>query len=330
MPEATEALFRGLPPGVRVVEACDLSLLGAPVDIQGIPGTIHEKREALERMTSKLEVLNPHQAFVLLNNAFAIPKLQYVLRASPAYLCGEELSVFDRALFDSLGRVANVSLEGDVCKQAGLPVSFGGLGCRRAGDIALPSFIASMNSVGELVETILSRINIARINKYSAGCSPRHSAMNDVIKRALQKAGLPSVLEPPGLDRGDGSHPDGITVFPFSGGSSLIWDCTCVDNFSGVHLNRSAMEAGTAANNAEERKRRKYAALAEAHQFEPIAVETMGVYGESTVVILRAIGRRLVEATGEPREVNWFRQNLAIAIQRGNAFSILSAGRERF
>ena len=77
-----EALFRGLFPGVRVVEACDLSLLGAPVDIKGIPGTIHEKREALERMTSKLEVLNPHQAFVLLKNAFAIPKLQYVLRAS--------------------------------------------------------------------------------------------------------------------------------------------------------------------------------------------------------------------------------------------------------
>ena len=32
MPEATEALFRGLLPGVRVVEACDLSLLGAPVE----------------------------------------------------------------------------------------------------------------------------------------------------------------------------------------------------------------------------------------------------------------------------------------------------------
>ena len=157
-----EALFRGLLPGVRVVDACDLSLLGAPVDIQGIPGTIHEKREALERMTSKLEVLNPHQAFVLLKNAFAIPKLQYVLRSSPDYLCGEELSVFDRALFDSLGRVTNVSLEGDVCKQAGLTVSFG---CGRAGDIALPSFIASMNSVSELVETTLSRINIADTNE---------------------------------------------------------------------------------------------------------------------------------------------------------------------
>ena len=79
MLEATEALFRGLLPGVRVVEACDISLLGPPVDIQGIPGTIHKKMEALERMTSNLEVLNPHQAFVLLKNGFAIPKLQYVL-----------------------------------------------------------------------------------------------------------------------------------------------------------------------------------------------------------------------------------------------------------
>ena len=165
---------------------------------------------------------------------------------------------------------------------------------------------------------------------HGLGRFPRHWAMNDVVKRALHKAGLPSVLEPPGLDRGDGSRTDGITVFPFSGGRSLVWDCTCGDTFAGVHLNRSAMEAGTACNSAEERKRRKYAALAEAHQFEPIAVETMGEYGESTGVFIRAIGLRLFEATGEPREANWFRQNLAIAVRRGNAFSILSAGRERF
>ena len=58
--------------------------------------------------------------------------------------------------------------------------------------------------------------------------------------------------------------------------------------------------------------------------------ECMGVYGESSGVILRAFGRPLVEATEKPREVNWFRQNLAMAMQQGNAFSILSAGRERF
>ena len=139
--------------------------------------------------------------------------------------------------------------------------------------------------------------------RYRAGRFPRHSAMNDVVKRSLQKAGLPSVMEPPGLDRGDGSRPDGITVFPFSGGRSLVWDCTCVDTFAGVHLNRSAMEAGIAANSAEERKRRKYAALAEAHQFEPIVVETMGVYGESTGVIIRVIGRRLQYSLSRSGEV---------------------------
>ena len=110
--------------------------------------------------------------------------------------------------------------------------------------------------------------------------------MNDLIKRALQKARLPSVLESSGLDGGDGSRPDGIRVFPFSGDRSLVWDCACVDTFAEVHLNRSVMEAGTAASSAEERKRRKNVAHAETHQIEPIAVETMGVDGWSTGDIL--------------------------------------------
>ena len=152
-PKATETLFRGLLPGVWTVEACVLSLLGDAVEIQGIQRIINEKRETLERMTSKLEMLNLHQAFVLLKNAFAMPKLQYVLRASPAYLYIDQFRIFDRALFGSQGRVANMSLEGNVCKQTGFPVNFGGLGCRRAENIALPSFLASMNSVGVLVET---------------------------------------------------------------------------------------------------------------------------------------------------------------------------------
>ena len=67
-------------------------------------------------------------------------------------MCREELRIFHRTLFDFLRSVANVSLEGDVRKQAGVPVRFGGLGCRIASDIALPSFLASKNSVGELVE----------------------------------------------------------------------------------------------------------------------------------------------------------------------------------
>ena len=114
-----------------------------------------------------------------MKNAFAIPKLKYVLRASPAYLCREELRIIDRALFGSLGRVANVSLEGDVCKQAGFSVNFCGLGCRRAEDIALPSFLASMISVGKLVETILSIINIADTNELAEAVESWTGASGD-------------------------------------------------------------------------------------------------------------------------------------------------------
>ena len=42
---------------------------------------------------------------------------------------------------------------------------------------------------------------------FSAGRLPRHSALNDIIKRALSSAGFNAVLEPVGLDRGDGKRP---------------------------------------------------------------------------------------------------------------------------
>ena len=85
----------------------------------------------------------------------------------------------------------------------------------------------------------------------SAGRIPRHVALNDVIKRALDAIGCPAVLEPVGLDRGDGKRPDGITVFPYREGRSLIWDATCSDTFSQGTLLASATETGFAANSAE-------------------------------------------------------------------------------
>ena len=58
--------------------------------------------------------------------------------------------------------------------------------------------------------------------RLSAGRHPRHTALNDVVKRALQTAGIPSLLEPTGVDRGDGKRPDGMTVFPFAEGKSGV------------------------------------------------------------------------------------------------------------
>ena len=104
------------------------------------------------------------------------------------------------------------------------------------------------------------------------------------------------------MDRGDGRRPDGITVFPFRNGRSLVWNCTCVDTYAASHLMGAAFEPGSAAGEAEMRKRQKYERLGDAYIFEPVAIETTGVYGPSTTVILKLIGRRLVELTGKPRE----------------------------
>lgn len=93
------------------------------------------------------------------------------------------------------------------------------------------------------------------------------------------------------------------------------------------YINQSAMSAGSAADSAEVRKRAKYPSLIERYLFEPVAIETAGVYGVTSARIIGDIGRRIVEAKGDVREGVWFEQRLGLAVQRGNAFSILSSVR---
>ena len=50
--------------------------------------------------------------------------------------------------------------------------------------------------------------------KRSAGRSARHAFVNDLIHRALVRAGIASVKEPAGLLRTDGKRPDGLTLIP--------------------------------------------------------------------------------------------------------------------
>ena len=160
--------------------------------------------------------------------------------------------------------------------------------------------------------------------KNSAGRLPRHSHLNDIVRRSLLSAGIQSWLEPLGLDRGDGRRPDGLTVSPFSGGKSLCWDATCSDTFCKSVLNDSASTPGIAANRAEERKRRFYANIAENHRFEPLSVETSGVLGASTSKFVAELGRCITAITGEKRETAWLRQRLSIAIVTGNAAAVMA------
>ena len=89
---------------------------------------------------------------------------------------------------------------------------------------------------------------------------PQHSALNDIIKRALSSAGFNDVLPPVGHDCGDGKRPDDMTVSPFSRKTCLIWYSTCF-NSSPSALVLTKVEPGSAPHSAEERRNPKYEGL---------------------------------------------------------------------
>jgi len=156
----------------------------------------------------------------------------------------------------------------------------------------------------------------------AAGKHARHSAVNDIIHRALSAAGTPSLLEPVGMCRSDGKRPDGATVIPWKQGKCLVWDFTCVNTICRSHLSGAALQEGFPSSTAEEKKRKKYLCLADNYLFTPIALETLGPWGPEAIKFISEVGRRLSVATGDQRSTSHLRQRMSVAVQRGNAMCI--------
>ena len=89
------------------------------------------------------------------------------------------------------------------------------------------------------------------------------------------------------------------------------------------NLQNSAAGAGSAAAAAEQRKITKYAPLATAHEFVPVAIETLGSWGARGVSFINDLGRRIADQYGDPRSEAFLKQRLALAVQRGNAAAVL-------
>ena len=157
----------------------------------------------------------------------------------------------------------------------------------------------------------------------SQGRHPRHTAINDIIKRSLTSAGVPSHLEQSGICLSDGKRPDGATVMPWKTGRVLVWDATCPDTFAPSHISLATREAGAVAAQAEQRKHMKYAELKASHHFVPVAIETTGVCGPEALQFLCELGHRLKAETGEPRSLQFLFQRISVAMQRGNAAAVL-------
>jgi hypothetical protein len=153
----------------------------------------------------------------------------------------------------------------------------------------------------------------------------RHNSANDIIKRALVSAGVPAIREPVGLSRTDGKKPDGLTMVPWKGGRCLVWDFTCVNTLAASHVDVAATGAGAAAAKAEQAKIVKYVRLANSFEVSPVAVEAYGAWGPQGLDLIREIGRRVAEVTGEPRSTGYLVQAISMAVQRGNAAMVIES-----
>ena len=432
--------LRGVLPDVREVPMGELELLGAPIRDPQIRRALLSGQHMIEKLIKRLQNLNEtHQAFFLLKNYIAIPRLLYLLRSSPAHRHTALLTKIDEAVRRGVETITNVKLFGDAWRQATLPLSLGGLGIRMTADVALPAHLASQAASADTISAI-SGIAAARVSEaarchaaewesrtglpppevpkqryqrewdraearavserlledsttevdrarlraaaqphsgawlnafpaasigtlldpdtlrtavalrvgaeicsphrcrcgadiderglhglccqLSAGRFPRHAELNSVIKRSLAAAGIPAILEPAGLDRGDGRRPDGITTFPYAEGKCLVWDATCVDTFCASSVTVSASRAGAAAAIAEGRKRRRYADISRRYFFRPVAVETSGALGPDSHSFLKELGRRISQATGDRRDTERLMQRISVAVVRGNATAV--------
>ena len=81
-------------------------------------------------------------------------------------------------------------------------------------------------------------------------------------------------------------------------------------------------EAGKSAAQAEIKKLRHYEDLAINYTVMPVAVETMGSWGQMGLKFVKDLGSRIADVTGEKRSTSFLFQSLGMAIQRGNAASV--------
>jgi len=144
--------------------------------------------------------------------------------------------------------------------------------------------------------------------------------VNDIFARAFRSGDIPVALEPQGMLRGDRRSPDGVTLVPWKQGRWLVWDFTCPDTLAPSPLFKTSL---VAASEAETHKKAKFQALALTNTFVPIAVETLCTWGEEALSLVAELGRRISFLSGDLRSAAFLRRRIYIAIQRGNAASIL-------
>ena len=90
-----------------------------------------------------------------------------------------------------------------------------------------------------------------------------------------------------------------MSLNPWYRGRSLVWDATVVYNFVESQCRYTSASVTT---DAESDKCQKCKDFLDNYYFQPVAIETTGVYGKSTAPFFNCLAKKLVDISGDPRE----------------------------
>ena len=82
--------------------------------------------------------------------------------------------------------------------------------------------------------------------------------------------------------------------------------------------------AGKLADKHEEMKLNSYEDLANSHIVMPVAIETLGSWGQMGLSFIKELGLRITAVTKEVRATSFLFQALSLPVQSGNAISIMN------
>jgi len=148
--------------------------------------------------------------------------------------------------------------------------------------------------------------------KRAPGRTARHHELNDLIARSFASAGVSVTKETVGLFRTDGKRPDGLTLIPWQSGKSLCWDVTVTCPLATSYIEGAARLAGSTAEMAASSKEEKYTEVEARHVFQPIAMETLGVFSSSARQFGCSFGHRISSSSGEARETCFLFQRISV------------------
>jgi hypothetical protein len=108
-----------------------------------------------------------------------------------------------------------------------------------------------------------------------------------------------------------------------------VWDATCSNTLCKVQklIVLDLLHRWSRCRQGREQEERPVLPIPMPTQYTlcPFAVETLGSFGDDALQLVRQLGARLRQSSGDAGEKTWLTQRISVAIQRGKTASILAS-----